>query len=253
MMTTRLAPSLALAAALAAPVAAQDSDLKDAPAAQNTSHMSAGTQTLPRLAPDALPRVAPAAAPQTGRRRAGRMPDQILMAELRAGSFRKETPLETRAAVEAFLDSQGWKLQAYQDNDALAAIEFKTPEEPRGVGASLRRLARIWRIPRRIKSLPLVASVRSTGNDAWTALLSRPAYPDALARLWSPRSDPRLVPQIRPAQGGIWVVLSVEGWRDPEAAARGLRMMNPSQVAWAEAGYAATDDGRAAPRAAAGG
>ncbi|HVE12515.1 MAG TPA: hypothetical protein VNI01_03900 [Elusimicrobiota bacterium] len=210
------------------------SELRDSPGPQ-AAVQPASPARLPRAQiPHLLipHRSRTARALQDGGRGAPSLPDQILMVELRMDAFRGEDPNGTRAAVDGFFGSHGWRIRAYQDNEALDAFEFRRG----GRGGSLLRRVFGPSAADSIARLPGVRSVRQMSSESWTALLERPAYAGDLAKRWHGQLPSGLVPGFAPGRSGVWVILSIEDHGDPDQAALKLRRSFPGKVAWAEAG-----------------
>jgi hypothetical protein len=159
----------------------------------------------------------------------GPWPGAVLMAQLETQAFKGSEPAETRRSVEVFLERQGWRLEAYQDNEAGESVALDFEDVP---GTLLDQLEA------RLEGLPEVRSVREDSERSWTVQLGRPLYVQGLEPLARAVGRPhRLTLGLDPRRNGIWVVLSAPERREPEEAAKSLRARNPGKVAWAEAGY----------------
>lgn len=155
----------------------------------------------------------------------------FLKLDLNATEFRGADPAATRKRVEAFVAGLGRPLQAYQDNDALLAVTVKAVIEQESVGlAGLQRSLRRTSFSRSLRGLGL-GEVAARGDD-WQVILKPILYSENVRARLKSMPEPWDISyyENKAMSGQIWLQLSVEGVRDPEALARRVAAEHPREV-----------------------
>lgn len=155
--------------------------------------------------------------------------------ELKMAPFQGADAAKTQKRAEEFLREKGFRVLAYQDNEAIRAADVTLAPGPEGALAGIRRGFERMELVRTLRAKPNVSKVVEY-DDGRIGVYFLPfvygAQADALKA--SLPDGVKLKYYRNPAMKGLWVELDVTGFKDPQAAAREFARRHPDEVASAD-------------------
>lgn len=159
----------------------------------------------------------------------------FMAVELKMEPFKGADAAQTRKRAEAFLAKTGYKVLAYQDNEAVRAADVRLAPGPEGQLAGVRRGFERMHVLRALRAKPNVSKVVEYEDGRLGVYFLPFVYRPQVEGLrdFLPEGS-KLTYHRNPAMKGLWVELDVSGLKDPQAAARDLVRRHPAEVASAD-------------------